>query len=373
MSFSSKTLISLCLGRRALCRWHDLSFGEIKDLALVGVAMSPKSDPGVSLLPANGPHLTRAIDIALTGLRKWSEAEGQNWDKLGERDARLWRELLEQTRAKAMGGCAPNLSKSELAVPAVYELTGRGWSSFMVWFRREIRGALVKACAAERVPVLVPVRRSNRSGGWPETSEAIYYLAFDQETVPASGTKADKQIKSRGAVGIDARKSTVNLRVDSSGAPKDRRDVGGSPQPQVEEVTCTQKPQESFNYRAVKTLAANSLAPVIVSLVMCIAILVVLVSSPQRMKFVVTEAGTSDVLDHLPIQRLDVTLNCMQGVGGNTNQVATQSDWEVWQRAIEMRERESQRYAATLSGEELRRYLEEESRRRVCTPGNNGL
>lgn len=130
------------------------------------------------LLPASGPKLSASLDVALSHLRHWADAEGQRWENLHSNHARLWREILQQTKNGAGAGCAPNLTKSQIAVPAAFKLDARGWKSFKVWLKREVNEPLFKACAAENLPVLVPVRRSNRSGGRPENSEALYFLAF---------------------------------------------------------------------------------------------------------------------------------------------------------------------------------------------------
>jgi len=157
--------------------------------------MPPQSDLYDNLLPASGIKLDSVIDLALDRLRKWADAEGQKWDNFSQPHARLWRELLQQTKARQSGAPAPTLAKSQIAIPAAIELDGREWKSFLLWFEREMHEDLATKCAQEGLPPLVPVRRSNRAGGRPENSEALYHLAFEpkarKDTVPGPrGSKA---------------------------------------------------------------------------------------------------------------------------------------------------------------------------------------
>lgn len=143
--------------------------------------MAPPTDLPGNALPASGPQLKPAIGIALAELKAWAEEEGQSLEKLSKPAAKLWREILEQSGARATNNCAPNLRRSDIAIPAAYDLSGRGWGKFMLWFHKQMRSPLTKACAKKGLPSLVPVRLSDPKGGNAEYSQALYYLAFEPQ------------------------------------------------------------------------------------------------------------------------------------------------------------------------------------------------
>lgn len=144
----------------------------------------------VSALPASGPQLDKAIDQAIEHLNKIAvrrNYQAKNWPN----HARLWREMLVQSKNRLDRLVAPNLSKSDLSIPAAVKLDGRDWQAFSKWFDRNVAPELLQLSSFTRIPALRAVRRSNTKGGFSESSEAIYCLSFF--SLEASENKVSQQ------------------------------------------------------------------------------------------------------------------------------------------------------------------------------------
>lgn len=144
-------------------------------------------------LPAAGPKLIQAIDQALAHI---SSLVARDYEREGWPDhAKLWRELLNQSKEGSKRGIAPNILKGDLATPLGLKVTGRRWQLFLNWFDRHIEPSLTQLAERSKIPALKPIRKSNRKGGFPEASEAIFFLVF-RETEKIAATTDIKQVAS---------------------------------------------------------------------------------------------------------------------------------------------------------------------------------
>lgn len=135
--------------------------------------------------PATGDLLEPAIDQALAQLaglairRNFRDGE---WPS----HAKLWRELLQQSRMRAQQGTTPRIPKGDLAAPIGIRLDGRHWTFFENWHERYVAEELRMRASDSGIPALRAVRHANRAGGHPDKTEAMIFLAFDVEN-PADG------------------------------------------------------------------------------------------------------------------------------------------------------------------------------------------
>lgn len=142
-------------------------------------------NPECQPLPASGPKLYLAIDQALKQLN--TLATRRDFDHEGwPEHARLWRELLNQSKNRSSREVSPNLLKGDLASPIGIRLDGRHWHSFKKWFDRHVASELLQLAMDSGVPALQAVRLSNRKGGFPDQAESIFYLVFfeSEENLP---------------------------------------------------------------------------------------------------------------------------------------------------------------------------------------------
>lgn len=159
-------------------------------------------------IPASGPRLTEALTQAQEHLDVL--ARKNNYDHDGWPDhARLWRSLLEQSKSR-MGPdrLAPHILKGDLASPVGVRLSGRYWTFFIKWFERVVVPGLNEQSLQSGIPVLVPVRVSNRNGGYPESSESIYFLAFASKGKSSSDAADESKCTSDTAGRMDIGKET---------------------------------------------------------------------------------------------------------------------------------------------------------------------
>lgn len=140
-------------------------------------------------MPASGPKLGSAIELALSQLnelavRRDFDLTGKGWPP----HAKVWLQLLTQSKQKMGRGVAPCLLKGDIAWPTGIALTGREWGRFQRWYERWIEPDLREIAVASKVKVLCAIRIADRKGGRPEQSEAIYFLAYaDEQRVPQAG------------------------------------------------------------------------------------------------------------------------------------------------------------------------------------------
>lgn len=130
--------------------------------------------------PAFGPKLHHAIDQALDHLARMAATNG--YDRHGwPANPRLWKEILscskDGTTTKEM---APNLLKGDLASATGNRLGIRQWQSFERWFKRHVEPDLKSMSLKSGIPALRVTRVANRRGGYPNQSEAVYFLSFQQ-------------------------------------------------------------------------------------------------------------------------------------------------------------------------------------------------
>lgn len=152
-------------------------------------------------LPASGPKLMAAIEQATSHLNTLASRNG--FDKDGwPNHARLWRVLLAQSKELGTSGVAPNILKGDLASPLGIKLDERRWKSFEKWYERHIGANLRHLAERSKIPALKAVRKSNRKGGYPEASEAIFFLAFceAEKTAPITVTGQIASVNYRGKV-----------------------------------------------------------------------------------------------------------------------------------------------------------------------------
>lgn len=161
----------------------------------------------VGQLPAFGPKFGPAIAQAALQLEKLAVRRDFNHEGWPE-NAKLWRELLVQSRDRSSRDMAPYVLKGDLAAPTAVKLSGRRWQAFLRWFERIIAPELRMLSLESGIPALKAVRQSNPKGGRPEQSEAVYFLAFvdPQATLtslPGAKIKAAnlKQLESSGLWG----------------------------------------------------------------------------------------------------------------------------------------------------------------------------
>lgn len=131
----------------------------------------------ISAIPASGPQLNKAIGQAIEHLNKVAvkrNYQENDWPT----HARLWKAILTQSKNRLDRQVAPNLVKSDLAIPALMKLDGRDWKSFGKWFERVIESELLQLSQLSRIPALRVIRHANAKGGYSEKSGAIYYLSF---------------------------------------------------------------------------------------------------------------------------------------------------------------------------------------------------
>lgn len=140
---------------------------------------APSGQSPVKTLPASGPKLGEAIDQALRHLNDLAirrDFDPKSWPQ----HAKLWRELLKQSKEKGRSGrnIAPNLLKGDLAAPIAVNLTGRHWGRFQKWFERSVAPELISISLHSKVPAVKAVRVANPKGGFPDQSEAMFFLAY---------------------------------------------------------------------------------------------------------------------------------------------------------------------------------------------------
>lgn len=128
-------------------------------------------------MPASGPKLLPAIEQARHQLEELARRRCFDPKAWGPHPS-LWRELLNQSRRNLVGNVAPNLLKGEVAAPIGIKLTGRQWDGFQKWFSRWVLADLCSLAVETKIPALCAIRFSERKGGHPDQSEAIYYLAY---------------------------------------------------------------------------------------------------------------------------------------------------------------------------------------------------
>lgn len=145
-------------------------------------------------MPAAGPKLRESIDQALVQLSNLAVHRdyGRTRDSWPA-PAKIWGELLEQTKRRMIGDIAPNLLKGDISCPIGINVTGRQWKSFERWYDRHVRPELIKSAGESGIRAIRAVRVSDRKGGRPESSEAVYFLAYiaddrclDADTVESS-------------------------------------------------------------------------------------------------------------------------------------------------------------------------------------------
>lgn len=128
-------------------------------------------------LPATGPKLSPAIAQAISQLQDLAARRDFHHEGWPEH-AKLWRELLNQSKDRSSRDVAPNVLKGDLAAPIGIKLDGRHWRGFQTWFERYVAPELLRLSMDSGVPALQAVRRSNRKGGFPGQSESVFFLAF---------------------------------------------------------------------------------------------------------------------------------------------------------------------------------------------------
>ena len=139
-------------------------------------SLTVKKAQSTGPLPAAGPKLIQAIDQALEHINSLA---ARDYEREGWPDhAKLWRELLNQSKAGSKRGIAPNILKGDLATPLGIKVTGRSWQLFLNWFDRHIEPSLTQLAERSKIPALKAIRISNPKGGFPDTSEAIFFLFF---------------------------------------------------------------------------------------------------------------------------------------------------------------------------------------------------
>ena len=110
-------------------------------------------------LPAAGPKLIQAIDQALAHLNSLA---ARNYEREGWPDhAKLWRELLNQSKEGSKRGIAPNILKGDLAIPLGLKVDGRRWKLFEKWYERHIEPSLTQLAERSKIPAL----KANRNSG----------------------------------------------------------------------------------------------------------------------------------------------------------------------------------------------------------------
>jgi len=151
--------------------------------------LTVKTAQSTEPLPAAGPRLIQAIDQALAHINSLA---ARDYEREGWPDhAKLWRELLNQSKEGSKRGIAPNILKGDLASPLGFKVTGRRWQLFLNWYNRHIEPSLTQLAERSKIPVLKAIRKSDPKGGFPETSESIYYLIFvdAEKIVPTTDTR----------------------------------------------------------------------------------------------------------------------------------------------------------------------------------------
>lgn len=138
--------------------------------------MHSSTNPPVPL-PASGPKLESAIVQAIMQLEKLAarrDFDHEGWPE----HAKVWRELLSQSKDRSNREVAPNILKGDLAALPRARLNSRSWQGFEKWFDRYVAPELAILASDSGIPALKAVRHSNQKGGRPEHSESIYFLAY---------------------------------------------------------------------------------------------------------------------------------------------------------------------------------------------------
>jgi len=160
-------------------------------------SLTVKKAQSTGPLPAAGPKLIQAIDQALEHINSLA---ARDYEREGWPDhAKLWRELLNQSKAGSKRGIAPNILKGDLATPLGIKVTGRSWQLFLNWFDRHIEPSLTQLAERSKIPALKAIRNSNPKGGYPDTSEAIFFLVYgDAEKIaPTTDTRKIASVEYR--------------------------------------------------------------------------------------------------------------------------------------------------------------------------------
>lgn len=131
--------------------------------------------------PASGRKLVQAIDQAVAELDRWARRL-ESGDPAGWRQgARIWRELLLMSKDGSAAGVAPSIRRADLTFALKIDMDKRAWTRFERFYGSQMRDRLLTVARASGLPALSAVRLSQRRGGNPDATEAVYYLVAQPE------------------------------------------------------------------------------------------------------------------------------------------------------------------------------------------------
>lgn len=144
--------------------------------------------------PASGKQLEAAIEQSLKALENLATPRlrpNGNW----RHGPLVWKVMLDMSLAGIARGTAPSIRKHDLS----YELKRSNHGSHIevdrdLWnrylsFHRQYGSRMREGMAKVGLPALTLERVTNNGvGGYPDTTEAVFWLCFDSESKPSAAT-----------------------------------------------------------------------------------------------------------------------------------------------------------------------------------------